>query len=204
MEITSGFLVVKRFEALYKEFAAKPDFCADIHALPLAGTGPERLAVRYRGLDRDAVSPDAKGSLAEIRLFELRSESYDGTNDFLFRHVDALDVLRWVEDEASDVYEIAWTCVAGAPASPPAGFRLLGYEPTYFTSDHFSAIRDCMCFPRWHGTDNEGVLFRPYFERLNPNGLFDDPAEASAFLAHYRSFDWTETGDYEIAAVWAE
>jgi hypothetical protein len=32
---------------------------------------PERVAVRFRGLDRDAVSSDKKGTLAKIRLHEL-------------------------------------------------------------------------------------------------------------------------------------
>jgi hypothetical protein len=59
------------------------------------------------------------------------------------------------------------------------------------------------CFPRWHGTDPEGVLFREHFERLNRHGLFESAQEASAFLAFYLSFDWTETGEYEIAEVWA-
>jgi len=39
--------------------------------------------------------------------------------------------------------------------------------------------------------------------RLNRDGLFQSAAEASAFLTYYLSFDWTETGDYEIAEVWA-
>lgn len=30
-----------------------------------------------------------------------------------------------------------------------------------------------MCFPRWHGTDKEGVLFGEHYERLNDYALFD-------------------------------
>jgi hypothetical protein len=201
--ITSGFLVVKRFAALYAEFARDPEFDMPFYALPLFGAGPERLAVRYRGLDRDALTPQAKGSLAEIRLRELKGETIDGTEDFLATREQALDVLGWADEETPDVYEIIWTRIAGNEAAPPDGFTCLGFEPTYFTGDHFSAVCDCMCFPRWHGTDPEGVLFLPHFARLNPNGLFDDAAHASEFLAHYLSFDWTETGDYQIASVWA-
>jgi len=71
------------------------------------------------------------------------------------------------------------------------------------TGDHFSASCDCLCFPRWHGTDPEGLLFREHFSRLNRDGLFRSAQEARAFLRYYLSFDWTETGEYEIAEVWA-
>lgn len=202
--ITSGFLVVKRFETLYREFAAKPEFKMAIYALPVVDTGPERLSVRYRGVDRAALSPWAKGLLAEVRMLELEGGNrIDGTEGFLSSHPEALDVLGWANEEVPFAYEILWARVAGNTDEPPAGFALLGYEPTYFTGDHFSAICDSMCFPRWHGTDPAGELFRSYFERLNINGLFDEPATAAEFLGFYLSFDWTETGDYEIAEVWA-
>jgi hypothetical protein len=202
-DLTNGFLVVKRFEWVYAAFAEKPEFDKAIYALPLCGTGPDRLTVRYRGLDREAISPAAKGSLAELRLYELKGATIDGTEDFLTTPGDALDVLAWANEEAPGLYEIVWARLVANEAPPPEGFVRLGFEPTYFTSDHFSAICDCMCFPRWHGTDAGGVLFREHFDRLNVNGLFDDAAHASEFLAHYLSFDWTEKGDYEIVSVWA-
>ncbi len=45
------------------------------------------------------------------------------------------------------------------------------------------------------------MLFLEHFRRLNRHGLFDTPEAAQAFLDYYRSFDWTETGDYVIAEV---
>jgi hypothetical protein len=203
MSVESGFLVVKRFEALYRAFAGDPKFDHDIYALPLFGTDPDRRTVKYRGLDREAIAPFAKGSLAQIRMFELNGDDIDGSEDFLSTLDGARDVLGWANEEAPGTFEIIWTRVAGVPDAVPAGFGPLGFEPTYFTSDHFSAICDCMCFPRWHGTDAEGTLFRAHFDRLNASGLFDGAPDASAFLAYYLSFDWTETGDYEIAEVWA-
>jgi hypothetical protein len=58
-----------------------------------------------------------------------------------------------------------------------------------------------MCFPRWHGTDREGTLFREHFARLNENALFDSAEHAEEFLAFYRSLDWAEIGDYVVAEV---
>ena len=34
-------------------------------------------------------------------------------------------------------------------------------------------------------------------------GLFNGPDEADVFLKFYLSFDWAETGDYEIGEVFA-
>ena len=202
MTLTSGFLVVKRFEHVYAAFAENPAFDNAIYALPLFGTTHERLSIRYRGVDREAVSPHAKGALAEMRLHEINGETFDGSDDFLSTREQALDILAWSNAEMPGVYEVVWARLASDDSPPPAGFELLGFEPTYFTRDHFSAVCDSMCFPRWHGTDREGTLFRAHFERLNANGLFDGAAHAVEFLAYYRSFDWTETGEFEIASVW--
>jgi hypothetical protein len=201
VSVTKGFLVLKRFEPLFREFAAKPEFDRRIYALPVFGDEPSSAAIRYRGLDRDAIEAYAQGSLAEIRMAELDPD--DNGGGFIGTLEQAREVLRWAEEEAPGVYEIAWAQVAGTAHTTPAGFELLGFEPSYFTGDHFSASCDCLCFPRWHGTDREGVLFREHFTHLNANGLFRSAQEASEFLRYYLSFDWTETGEYEIAEVWA-
>ncbi len=201
MSVTSGFLVLKRFEHLFREFAAKPEFDRRIYALPLFGDDPSKATIRYRGLDRNAIEPYASGSLAEIRMAELDPDDTGGGLIASLEH--ALDVLRWAEQEAPGVFELAWARVAGTPQAPPGAFEFLGFEPSYFTGDHFSASCDSLCFPRWHGTDPEGLLFGEHFRRLNRDGLFPSAEEATAFLAYYLSFDWTETGEYEIAEVWA-
>jgi hypothetical protein len=201
-----GFLVVKRFDVLYRQFAADPRFNQDMYALPLVGTEPERLNVRYHGLDRVALTSygDRTASLGELRLHELEQAGrFDGIGDNLITTIeDAEDVLGWTQHDAPGVYELVCARIAGGTCNPPTGWKLLGFEPSYFVGDHFSAICDCMCFPRWHGTDDEGTLFLPYFQRLNRYGLFDSASEAEAFLAFYLSHDWTETGDYEAAEVW--
>ena len=198
--LTSGYLVVKRFEVLYREFARDSRFTLPIYALPLFGRDPTEVAVRYQGLDRNPVMNSKYGSLADLRMREL--DPSDEHAGFLCSFEDAADVLGWAEYESPNDFEIIWTRIAGTLDEPPKRFEPLGYEPTYFPG-HFSALCDCMCFPRWHGTDPEGTLFRRYFEQLNANGLFNTAELAAEFLAYYLSFDWTETGEYEIAEVWA-
>jgi hypothetical protein len=209
--VTSGFLIVLTYPSLYERYVGRYNTEKDVYAIPRIDKPSESSRVRYRGLDRDALdplSPDTERHfirigkpylLAEIRLWELESSglSEDG---FVFSLADALEVQSWLGEHASN-YEIIWARIADSHEVVPDGFVSAGYEPTYFTSDHFSASCDCMLFPRWHGTDGEGSLFRDYFQRLNPHGLFDTPEEARAFLNYYLSFDWTETGEYHIAEV---
>jgi hypothetical protein len=58
-----------------------------------------------------------------------------------------------------------------------------------------------MMFPRWHGTDKEGILFLEYFKKLKIDGMFENSNTAKEFLNYYLSFTWTETGKYEIVEV---
>lgn len=94
----------------------------------------------------------------------------------------------WIRDVESDLIEMP-------------DYILLGYEPAMSGGDWFSAISDCMCFPLWHGTDTEGVLFKEYHDKLNQNALFNTPKIAKEFIKYYLSFDWTEKGEYTITEV---
>ena len=174
-----GFFVVKRFESLYREFAQETRFKIPTYAFPLFGTDPGRLSVRYHGLDRDAVCGKKKrnATLAEIRFDEL--ERVGAVVDEVIQSQEHADeILEWAEKERPGDYEIIWGRIRASAAVPPTGFRSIGWEPTYFGGDHFSAVCDCMCFPRWHGTDPDGTQLREYFARLNANGLF--PAASTA------------------------
>lgn len=204
-----AYLVLKRFEVLYKEFAQKPEFKLPIYALPLFGTDWNASRVRYHGLDRDPLSAwdDPLASLAEIRMAEIRNTEEDGVpywvnKEYIFRAEDLNEVLKWAEEEVPGEYEPVWARVAGFDNTPPISYNLAGYEPSYFPCGFFSPLCDCMCFPRWHGTDQEGALFSEYFKRLNSYGLFDSWNDANDFLTYYLSFDWTETGEYQIIEVW--
>jgi hypothetical protein len=76
---------------------------------------PSSAAIRYRGLDRDAIAQYAQGSLAEMRMAELDPDRiFEG---FIETLDQAREVLRWAEEEPPGIYEIAWAQVAGLKTS---------------------------------------------------------------------------------------
>jgi hypothetical protein len=210
-EPDAAFLILKTFEHLHGEYVTRYNSTRDWYAIPRIDRKPLDMPVRYRGVDRDALRP-ASGTgadtqdrlLAEIRLSELeKDERCFGA--FIYSLDDALDVLGYLSmDGFANEYELGWIKKANSKEPAPADFCSLGFEPSYFFPDSdspFSPSCDCMLFPRWHGTDQEGRLFLPHFQQLNNCGLFPTPQQAKDFLAFYLSFDWTETGDYEIVEV---
>lgn len=199
MEIEAGYLIVKNFARLYRDYAPRYMLTKDFYGLPRIDKTPESCPIQYRGLDRDALGPYTNSDdLAEIRMAEL--EKIGGCEDgFLFSDETVRAVLSLALAPAD--YEVIWTKVASSPILAPAGFMSAGFDPTYFEGDHFSASCDCMLVPRWHGADKDGTQFAEYFRQLNRFGLFSSPDAAQSFLDFYLSFDWTETGDYAIAEV---
>jgi len=199
MEIEAGYLIVKTFPKLYQDYVQRYELSKPIYALPRIDLGPDDYEIRYRGIDRDVLDAYTDSdNLAEIRMSELENDNKceDG---FLFTQADVNDVMSYLADLKT--YEIIWTRIAISNHKPPDGFIPIGFEPSYFVGDHFSASCDCMLIPRWHGTDKEGALFKDYFDKLNKHGLFKAHDIAKSFLDFYLSFDWTETGEYEIAEV---
>jgi len=199
MEIEAGFLIVKTFPKLYLDYAQRYELSKPFYALPRIDLDPDDYEIQYRGLDRDVLDAYSDSdNLAEIRMCELEKDNKceDG---FLFTQADVNDVMGYLTDPT--IYEIIWTRISKSDHKPPDGFISIGFEPSYFVGDHFSASCDCMLIPRWHGTDNEGILFKDYFNKLNKHGLFETHDIAKSFLDFYLSFDWTETGEYEISEV---
>jgi hypothetical protein len=212
MTIDAGFLIVCPFELLYEQFSTPHP--GPLYAVPQIGVPSSAVAKRYRGIDREASKPGAERTLtsasltfrhrrpdhAACVLMENLRERGRSDDDFILDRDSAAEV--WSRLQNQDQWEAVWARRLDAERRPPDGAVLLGYEPTWFIGDHFSAVADSMCFPWWHGCDSAGTLFLPFFERLNRNALFDTSDEASDFLAFYRSHDWTESGEYSIAEVW--
>jgi hypothetical protein len=202
----SGFLVVKTFEREYHDwfskFVSKPDLIPDIYAIPQVDRPPGESNIKYRGMDRDELSTEFPYDiLAKLRIEELIDEgkSADG---LIFDRNEALDLFSYLDDDDKLDYEIIWAKIATSPAAPPGGYNTVGFEPTYFSGDHFAPQCDCMLFPRWHGTDDEGILFLEYFHKVNRYGMFDSIQDAGNFLKYYLNIDWTEhVGEYVIAEV---
>jgi hypothetical protein len=203
MCIESGFLIVKTFPALYKELVGRYGLRRDVYGLPRIDRDPQDCKIRYHGMDRDTLWPFDDGDLlAEIRMAELQEEGKCDETGFLYDPWDVQDVLDFL-DEKQVNYEVIWTKIASSFSVPPNNYISIGYEPSIFDSvEHCSASCDCMLFPRYHGTDEEGTLFLEHFQKLNVYGVYNSPDEAAAFLEYYLSFDWTERGEFEIAEVY--
>jgi len=150
----------------------------------------------YDGLADGSSPPTELEASAFMRSLDDSGRSAD---DFIFRWEDVKAV--WNTLRSPSNWEVIWAADAAADVVAPGNTDLLGYEPTWFTGDHFSALSDCMCFPTWHGTDEAGQLFAEHHARLNEHALFPTQRDAEGFLRYYRSFDWTETGEYVIAEV---
>ena len=207
-----GFLIVRTFTSLYARFSRPAD--APIYSIPVAGVNAEAVAKKYRGIDRESLEPWSAEDLgvgfpnipfprheeraACLALFELQAKARADL-DFIVGLDDALYVYSLLENP--EEWELIWAAPSDSESFRPAGTQLLGYEPTWYSGDHFSAVCDCMCFPRWHGTDEDGTLFQSHFQRLNQHALFDSAADAGEFLDFYLSHDWTETGEYVIAEI---
>ncbi len=91
--------------------------------------------------------------------------------------------------------ELIFLRIVGSDHPIPKGFSMLGYDAGwgigYGASDGFSAI-----------CDQEGTEFLTEFMALNHNGLFDRVEDASEYLIHYLSQEWSEMGDFYIYEVY--
>lgn len=198
-----GYLIVEKYESLYERYKTRYKATAPCYAIPRMDLKPESYKIKYRGVDRDCLEPNdvSPRNLAEIRMYELFEKGIISDDDDFVPAEYLDDVYGWLEEEKGN-FETIFVKKSGADCIIPKDYVLIGYEPSYFYGDHFSASCDCMMLPRWHGTDEEGSLFLKYFNLLNNNGLFDTPEIANEFLEYYLSFDWTERGDFYITGVY--
>ena len=218
--VQSAFLIVRRFEAVYKSYPHRtPRGTQQQYALPQEGLEVDAVGKKYRGLDREPVeglSPRLLGRIlranptglptplraASLAMAQLtRPPGIEHLNHLLFSLDDARDVYLTLAERQD--WEIVWVRLAETRIQPPPQSERLGIEPSWYPGGSFSPVCDCMCFPRWHGTDKKGSLFAEYYARLNPHGLFDSQRDAADFLQFYTSLDWTEAGEYSLVEVYA-
>lgn len=98
MQIDAAYLIVKRFNSLYAEYAQNPKCDKAIYALPLFNTTPEQAPVKYHGLDRDPLQAyKFKEALAaEIRMAEL--EKLDRcVGAYLFDPHDVVEASNFID-----------------------------------------------------------------------------------------------------------
>ncbi|MFB0551995.1 MAG: hypothetical protein ACETWQ_01670 [Phycisphaerae bacterium] len=188
-----------------------------IYSIPWKEMSPDAYAKQYRGVCREplfswnekdeqffrgsdmVVQPLETELEAHLALGRLDNASRRDDDVVLKSYENAMHVFSLLQAPAER--EVIWIRDAESDSSEPPDYPLLGYEPAMFGGDWFSALSDCMCFPIWHGTDTEGELFKVHHDNLNQYALFNTPIMARDFLGYYRSFDWTETGDYIITEV---
>jgi adenylate kinase family enzyme len=183
-DIKCGYLIVKKFDILYKKYAAEYDLKKTIYGIPRIDVSYENCNCKYFGLDREYYYND-----------DITDED---ETDFIYDYYNALETLNNLND---DNYELIWTRLADSGVGSLPEFISIGYEPTYFYGDHFSIICDSLFIPRWHGTDDEGTAFQEYFNSLNKFGLFNFLEEAERFKEYYSTFEWAETGTFYVAEV---
>jgi hypothetical protein len=209
--MSSGYLLATRYEVLYQRALDSHTYDNNpigkpIYGIPFSAplTPPEK---KYRGIDREPLQAltydvaklfteagtpsEANAATNLLEAIEIRAGRDDGWVTSL---TDILEVWKLLSSEQSD-YEIIWAKEFEDTTPVPGNCRFLGCDAAYFAADHFSCICDALFFPRWHGTDPEGVLFRRYYDLLNQNGLFDSNELALGYLQYYLSFDWTERAD---------
>lgn len=199
---SSQFVTAKKYDALYAEelprFRKQP---RNIYALPYDDQ-PSRI---YNGTGRmglDLGNKHRKRLAGEQRkLAKKFLDDYNFADELMQTENTAQQFVSLFEE--SDQYELIWVRNSGTKRSAPEGFEFIGYDISYPCdySGGFSIICDCLFICRWHGCDQEGVLFLPEFGKLNANGLFDDWQSAYEYMVKYLSEDWTERGTYCIFEV---
>lgn len=204
----SGWLIVRSSEWLLRRF--KPlGLDRAMYGIPTLANPCPRPS--YRGIDRPGLGLDSAwiGVISEeseeegpaldhVALLSRRGRIEE---NLISNRQDAIETLERLRDPRS--WELIRVLRHDQTAPEPSDSLItLGFEPSYFGSDHFSPVSDALFFPRWHGSDPGGLAFADEFRSLNRNGLFQTSEEATAFLRVYLSQEWSEhDGDYSIVQV---
>lgn len=196
MQVTDGFLVVKTFERMCREYLATIEQLRQTRNTDVFPILPEQMPGKYRGIARDPIQPWVEGlrdtgldepteeELAASLFMGELTESRKQDGDFIFALNDARKLFEMIPPRAER--EIIWARRMDRGDLPPPETAVLGYEPTeFFGSDHSSLIASCAFFRYWrraHGDDEKKMRFKALHARLNTWGLFDTPAQAEQYL----------------------
>jgi hypothetical protein len=197
MEVTSGFLVVKTFERMYRDYLIKFEKYRKVQ--PRATYGPillEQMPGKYRGVARDPIEPwieEFRGS----GMFEEPTEQELAASLFIKDLADAEKAEGWFIfelDNARKMFtmirppverEIIWARRMDKKDPPPPGTEIMGYEPIDFDGDFSSLIAGVLFFRYvWNADcdDPDGTRAKNYYSRLNKWGLFDTPGLARQYV----------------------
>ena len=194
MEVSSGFLVVKTFARMYREYL-------DIFKRWWQKEHPndepvlvEQMTGKYRGICRDPMQPwtekfrdtgvvepteqELKASIFMWELADLKKEE----DDFIFDLEDAKKMIAKIPPPIER--EIIWARRIDKNEKPPSQTDLLGYEPTAFYPDDHGSILANYAFFAFCRTEKEKHLTKQldkFHSKLNKWGLFDSAIEAQKY-----------------------
>ncbi len=213
--MSSGYLIAAQFETLYEHalnnqaYDDHPQLSKKrpIYGIPLKEfPEPREDTPRYRGIDREPLDAMSYEEAKILREAEVPVEANDATallqqiqdrtgreDGWVTRIEDILAIWKLLGERQS-AYELIFGRTFDDTEPVPGFCEFLGWDSAQFVDDYFSCICDALFFPRWHGTDKEGTLFKKHYDSLNKNGLFDTNEQATDYLNYYLSFDWTEHG----------
>jgi hypothetical protein len=199
------FCIVKKYDIHYQEqlprFQKNP---LKIYALPFAEV-PSKL---YLGIGsgglyecdkkKKFLSKEDMQFVEKLEKFEIEPDEFVDSEEKAIYYLSLFD--------ESDKYDIVCSRVNGYNADVPKEYKFLGYDITYLpcVNGAFSIINDCMFVCMWHGCDEAGTDFLPYFNKLNENGLYNDAHTAYQYMKHYLNFDWSERGEYCICEIYRQ
>ncbi|MCP4263621.1 MAG: hypothetical protein GY774_39855 [Planctomycetes bacterium] len=197
MGVTSGFMIVKTFERMYRDYLIRFEKYRKVKSgisydpIPL-----EQMSGKYRGIARNPIAPwieDFRGSgmIEEPTEQELDASLFmndltvarKAENDFIFELDNACKLLTKIHPPVER--EIIWARRIDKNDPPPPGTEILGYEPIDFDGDFSSLIAHVLFF-RYGWTadfdDPDGVRAKNYYSHLNKWGLFDTPDLARRYV----------------------
>jgi hypothetical protein len=196
VEITAGFLVVKTFERMCREYLANFKEWQRIKYPNANPVLPEQMPGKYRGIARDPIQPWIEGLrdsgvvepteqefAASIFMGELTKAGKEH-DDFILALDDARKLLEMIQPPVER--EIIWARRMDRTDPPPAETIVLGYEPTvFYPCEHDSVIADKAFFRYRRGADKydqKRMRFREHHAKLNRWGLFDTPTDSQKYL----------------------
>jgi hypothetical protein len=209
----SGYLIVRRAEALLRRYSAltrSPELLKQLRDStsfldPAAYRGMGRWPLdpypsldpatieTFRGAGIDMDSDRA----ARIRACELVGDDPpEGDEERLLPTFEQAAEVAALVDVPSD-WEVIH--VAVAPLTPTE--RTLGYDLGWWGgAEFYSLISDSVVAPTWHPPAPEDFEeLAAEVRRLNRHLLFETPDDARAFKSYYTSKPWAETEDVEGA-----
>ena len=213
VEISAGFLIVKTFDRMYREYLANfekyPQTTLKFPHKPIC---LERMPGRYRGVARDPIvawnenfrgtglfdEPTEQELDAHLFIKELEdSNKADGW--FIFTEDDTRKLFGMIQPPIER--EIIWARRTDKADAPRPETIVLGYEPIDFYGDFTSLITDVAFFVHYQTADTDdpdGTRAKSHYPRLNKWGLFDTPVHAQEYADSFPLLPEHERPDHIV------